>query len=598
MLAWVRRDEALRGWPAWLLLVGVNAGVVAGLLLGLAASRHTVVSPSALALTLWGGVAVYLAFGRVRTRAQALQLALPLPARRLWLAHALAVALMGGLLAAAGVGMTVLQERLLRSPVQPGLDVWPLLAHLLAGVVLAVVLLQAPRPRLARIPFTWGYLAWALAVLAGVGALLPLVARLGAAGALLTLGLAVAAALVVQRGLPEAFTVTPLEAGRERAGVAGRARVARAGAPSRWIVATSLARGVSAGAADWTTFPFVLILGGVLGGALDLFGPDLVELRYIYIPLAAFMMFTSTGPRLGRLHHLDPLPLGRGLLFAFVVAPYFLTFLAGYGLGAVGAHVAAGRAELVDYRATGSAWSVNVPLSVRRVAWDGRVPAAVAPSGESHVPVAWPLWRGSRAVLYSPFSAPRGSSRDYVAWQLSRAAEEVYGARIPAREIADRYLESGAGGAVTARGGRLALRRDHPGLAVRRQGPMLPVMLLLVCVPWLLGATLLLRAYRAGVAEWLRQTIVWGAVVALIVAFLALAGAVAARLVRPWLFQAMVEIPVRRLGGFPLGGVAAWTVTAVLVATAYALARRQFARMEVPMRPCRFTLIDFVRDEG
>jgi len=601
MLAWIRQDEALRGWPVWVLLIAVNAGVAAGLLMSLAAGSRAPVPASWLVLSLWAGVAIYLAFGCVRARCRPMQLALPLSARRLWIIHALAVTLAGSVMAATAVAMMVFQARLLGGAVPPGLGYATMLPHLVAGVALAVVLLQAPSPRLARIPATLGYALWVLVVLGGIFGLLLLVTPLGPAGALVPLLLAVAVGLGVLRSLPAGFTLVPLEAqpGRERAPAAS-AQVGPAGegAPSRWIVPASVWRGVSAGGLDWTGFPLVLLFAGVLGGVLSLFGEDLVELRYVYIPLMSFMLFTAMGPRLGRLHHLDPLPISRRVLFAALVAPYFLTFSVGYGLGALGADLAARRAELVAYRETGDSYSVFVPIAVRRVAWDGRAPAAVSPAGESHTPVTWPLWRGSRAALYSPFSAPRGSSRDFVAWQLGRAVEAVYGVRIPASEIAGRYLVTREDGVVAARAGGLTLRRDFPGLGPRHQGPMLPVIVALACLPWLLATGLLLRAYRGGAAEWLRQGLVWIGVGSVVIAFFTLAGITMAGVLRPWLFRAAVEIPVQRLGTLPLGTFAAWGVAAAVLAAAYVLTQSQFVRMEVPTRPTKFTLIDFVREDG
>jgi hypothetical protein len=67
---------------------------------------------------------------------------------------------------------------------------------------------------------------------------------------------------------------------------------------------------------------------------------------------------------------------------------------------------------------------------------------------------------------------------------------------------------------------------------------------------------------------------------------------------RPWLARAAVEMPAFVLGRSALSTVAAWLACAVLVLGAYRLAERQFTRMEIPAKPLKFTLVDWMRQEG
>jgi len=597
MLAWIRRDEALRGWPVWLLVTSLNASAIAGLLVLRAVERRSPVPGGSLLLAAWIGVALYLAFGRTRTRARPFHLTLPLSARRLWLGHVAAVVLMAGAVALAGVALELAHPRMLAGRV--ALEVRPLAlaAHLLAGAALATVLLQLASPQRARIPLSAGYALWALAVLVAVPALLVFLAPQGAAWSLLTLAAAVAIGGWELATLPPAFSLVPREAAPARAPDASLGAPGAGRAASRWIVAAALFRGASAGALDWMSVPITMLFAFVIGGGVMLLGMDAVDLRYAYVPMLSYLLFSAIAPRLGRLHHLDPLPVPRRILFALLVVPCFAACVAGYGLGAFAAGRAARRAELVGFPATGEVHSVTVPMWARRIAWEGRPPAVVSPWGESHVPLAWPLWRGSRAVLYSPFSAPRGSSREYVAWQLSRAVEAVYGRRVPGDEIADRYLVTGADGRVVPRAGARLLSGDDPRLSPVGGGPMFAVLMALVCVPWLLLVALLLRAYRAGVSDARRQGLFWGLAVLVVVFFVGQAAAVIAGLARPWLATALVEIPVRALGESAAATVAAWVSGAALLFVAYRLAESQFARMEIPVRPIRFTLIELARSE-
>jgi hypothetical protein len=608
MLAWIRRDEALRGWAAWLMIIAINAAVLMGLLLSYTLARKVPPSPSALTVVLWLGAAAYLAFGHVRVRGGAFQLALPLSARRIWIAHTLAVAWAGSLMAVTALAMVLLQARILGELPRLAIDVPALVAHLVAGVALAAVLLQAPRPELARVPVTWGYGLWVTLVLNGVQAVILLLYPLGLAAALLPLALAAAIAAWVVGRLPATFSLVPRESVPARSGSAARAVDGRAlepaaggggdSAPSRWIVARTLWLGVSGGPKDWFGYAATVLFGAVAGGGLAAAAADLVDLRYIYLPLSTLLLFSTFGSRLRRLHQLDPLPIHRRAIMALLVAPPLVVFCAGYGLGALVDHAGGPSAERVGYAQTGDNFSVIAPMSTRRIAWDGRVPATVSPWGETRAPVPWPLWRGSRAVLYSPYSAPKGSSREFVAWQLSRAAEAAYGTRLPAGEIAEQGLETRRDGLVAPKGDGGWLRERLSGLSPRSAGPAFPVLLALVCVPWLLLLTLLLRLYRADIPDGVRRA-ASGLVMGLMLPFaIGLMVVILTGLARPWLASALVEIPVRALGGSAAATVATWGACLALLAAAYALAQRQVRRMEIPARPVCFTLFGFGNPEA
>jgi hypothetical protein len=235
---------------------------------------------------------------------------------------------------------------------------------------------------------------------------------------------------------------------------------------------------------------------------------------------------------------------------------------------------------------------------VLEIAWDGNLPQLTSPEGESHRPAsAAPLWRGSRAQAYSPFSAPPGSSRDFVAWQLSRAVRAVYGASIPAGEIAERCLVTGADGTVLPKQADLSLRAEFPQLRPAGAGPLFPALTTLVCVPWLVLVTLLLRLYRPGVSHRVRQAAVWATVALIVVTFAGFAAAVMTGWVRFWIVELLAEIPIRKLGGSLPATLAVWAVGMALLAAAYELSRSMFARMEIPARPTRFTMIEYLRGE-
>jgi hypothetical protein len=231
-----------------------------------------------------------------------------------------------------------------------------------------------------------------------------------------------------------------------------------------------------------------------------------------------------------------------------------------------------------------------VPLRVYEVTRSGDIPDATSPWGERHTPEGLRLVDWSSASVYSPYDTTADSSARFVALQISRAVEQVYGVSIAASTIEQHYLTTRADGTVAPRGAGLTLRADYPELNARG-GPLLPVLLTLVAVPWLLLVAGLLRAYRRGIREWVRQTIVWGSLGLLLVVWIGSSVGTTFGALRPWAFRAAVEIPVMRLGLTAAGTALVWVLCAALFAAAYAIAQRQFQRMEIPTHPSRYTLI-------
>jgi hypothetical protein len=117
-------------------------------------------------------------------------------------------------------------------------------------------------------------------------------------------------------------------------------------------------------------------------------------------------------------------------------------------------------------------------------------------------------------------------------------------------------------------------------------------------VPWLLLAAGLLRTYRAGVPTWTRHAVVFGTAAAAVLSLLGAFAAVIGGWIRPWLFNVLLVVPVRKIGASPLATAALWAAAAVLLTAAYAIARRQFERMEIPAQGAKCTLVDWMREES
>jgi hypothetical protein len=605
--ATIRRDDAWRSFPVWGVVLILNTGLFIGLMTTTALRRHGQVSPVSLLLLGWLTLAFHLGISAGRARCRPLDLALPISARRLFVAHVSAIVLSGTVLVAACVGLAALPSQSVggtdvRCPGLAGIGIL-----LEGGLLLGAALLQLPRPTLARVSASPRHVAWTVLVLSGVLPLLMALRGAGPLGTFVPLLLAAVVFAAAFSAVPRAYVAVPRDPERatRRAGrsdAEGRSSAA-AGAPGRVPWGTRLAafRCVTAGAKELIVYALLVAFGLFLGGAFAVSkaAADLRDLQFVYVPLAAYLLFSMMLPRLALLQDLDPLPISRRLLFAGLLLPSALAYAAAWGAGAAVAAHFGDRVEYVDFAKddSGGGWSVSAPLRVHRIAWDGRVPDVTSPWGESHPADRHPLIRGWRPAVWSPFSAPPGSSARFVALQIGRAAEAVYGLSIPPEEIERRWLVTFPDGSVAGRGPSLGLREEHPG-AIPRSGPEMPVLLALAMAPWLLLVAALFRAYRSSRPNSSRQAVYWGGLGLLISPLLLLFLAMIAGLARPWLARALLEIPMWSLQGIPGGTAAAWVGGAVLLLAAYRLAEIQFLRAEIPARPVKYSLLERMREES
>ena len=104
MLALLRQNPALRSLPRWLGVSGLTAAVLMNVLLLEAMMDKRIASQMLVVGVVWLAVTIYLVFGEVRTRCTPFNMALPIPTRKLWLSHLVAVALSGVAILAATAG--------------------------------------------------------------------------------------------------------------------------------------------------------------------------------------------------------------------------------------------------------------------------------------------------------------------------------------------------------------------------------------------------------------------------------------------------------------------------------------------------------------
>ena len=587
------RDEAIRTLPLWLVHSSVTGSVLVGMVVfaHTATGRLPIPAQGALSLCGWFLIVTWLLLGRIRTRCSELDLSLPIPARGLWLSHLVAVLMAGGaILAAAGAVLAAHALLLVRVPgsLVSELNGWSLAAHLGAGTALAVTLLQSRRTGDQSVPLDREHVLWVLVVGAGVGGLVTVLSLVPAVWALLPLGLAVAVGAYSYRSVPQVLSA--MGSGDEEA--PGDSRV-----PKAWEAGASRAGSLLflrivyyspklGQATPLVTVPFLALMGAVLGGALGKWtGEDM--LAYMYIPLVSMMLLSFIAPLVEMLPPLDPLPLSRRRIFAFLTLPSLAVVALSYAVGWALPDRGEGPREYVQYREhrNDKHFYLYVPIGRDDVSWAGDAPDTVAPWGETHPAWQGRPFKGSPIVVYSPFHTPPGSSLDFVAWQISRAAERVYGVSISPQEIASAYLKERPDGSVGLKKDRLTLRADRPGLDPLRLGPVFPVMMTLAVVPFFLGLAVVLRFFRSGYSERFRKGLLF-AFIGLAVAVMLLQGiGMIGGFSAPWAFQVLVEMSTRRIGASVLGVLATWFVSAVLLFLSYRVAESFFVRAELPATP-------------
>jgi hypothetical protein len=604
LVALLRRDPLL-GQPRMLFKL-----MLAGLLL-------------AQAITLWAGVAVYrqreltlhagsadfarllgsawlilsvllLALG-ANKRCTPFDLTLPIRARALWLTRVLVM--LGAALAVICMlpPVALLVGRIRGVPGEFTDALFAMIPYLVSGSLLAVALVQARRSSLSEVPLDRPFvLHFALVVLGTLAALIG-ASRIGPVAC----AIPAAAGLIVlartYRALPAAFRLLP------RDGVAGRP------APSDWKTAPSVAfathaagetprsrrRAASGGTATilrtlyafearmaWA-FPLPLFIGMY---AVMLSG-HFISLGVVQVTWLWALMSLQIVLPLARVPQLDFLPLSRRRIFPWIVLPTLAVAAGSYVIAqTVGdAQQAPVRCESSPPRAGAPGpCRLIVPGSAFEIAPGGIAPPTEGPWGESHTPEPAPIARGLAVAVYNPYAAPPGASLPFVAFQLGRAIERVYGARIPAEELERRYLETRPDGTWGLKPGGLTLQRDYPALSARPRAQIMPAVVLLIGLPWLLLVAWLIRPLADSVNEGVRRRVAPLLMLVPLVCTGIFVFADIEKVLDLDALSAATEIVARRVAGaVPGGSVTLWLLAAGLLAAGYSIAERRFARLEV-----------------
>jgi len=623
MWSQLRRDPMMDATAVrWGIIVFLNAGVLAGIMTTLAAGSasrafDTLLGKAVLAALVWISAAAFLLFGRARERCRVFDLALPIPAAGIWLAHVTALVLLGLIFLVLNAGVLMICLWAFRSPRFGFSGPWEALMGLLlsvpANLVLVVVLMQRSRASLRQIPRTLAGTAYSVLLLGSGLVLTILLMTLPAVAALIPLGLGLYLAYRTCRSLPQAFALTSAkpDAGRDFARADSEGTVVRPAAAREWeafdragplrsfSLAWLLIRILCFGPsnkrhAGWFFFPYLLLWGFYMSGFLAAWRfMDLPQLSYIV--LSSFLLFSYLPAQMPQVQYVECLPISRNRIGAFLFLPTLLLFVAGLEAGAIGAakvqqarlQIQLGTSPTSLFPPYGEkAPMVRVPAMYGEVSWDGKPEDIVSPWGESHPVREYALYRGSRIAVYSPFSTPEESSPRFVAFQISRAIEAVYGVPIPYQKILDLYLEVSADGTASLPDPDRLLA-DFPGLNPRGESGLIPALLAVTGIVYVLMASIYMGAWRARVPDSRRKAAYLALAAAAIAATAGQVVLMIAGWLRPHVGAAFLRILIFRfVRALPGGAATLWVLCAFVLLGAYWLFLGRLRRVEaVPERP-------------
>jgi hypothetical protein len=499
---------------------------------------------------------------------------------------------------------------------------------LISVLILSCVLLQARHPSLRKIPLNWSHALFVGLTLAGTFGLVVLLSSLPPVGILIPLTLAATIGLRTYRSLPAAYKYVSLKVtdpGHSDSIVIDAQNITATDSPGRW--AALLMRTLWSTILGWKVllfFPFLILFGGLFGG-LSSWAAGYTDERFANTAICWYMLLAILPAVMKKLHTLDALPISRKLLFAFVIGPGLLSVVTGYGIAELIKAAPSKSVEHIRMMEIDDHFYLTVPAENCHIMWSEPPPDNTSPWGESHDAWRAGLFKDRRVGIYSPYSTPPGSSIDFVAWQISRAVDNVYSTAVSSDatsapitswepldgsgasptlgnsgdetgaahtplftldEIKTRYLEIDAAGRVAPKGGALTILADYPEFKTRGRGRIFPVVMVIAFVPFFLLLWVYLAAFAPGSTR-SRQT--WTAIVLLVGTIMLHLGGFAGAILKYyalWVHTAFVKIIIRDIDAtIPGGTPALWVACGLLLFLGYWLAQRRFEQIEIPAAP-------------
>ncbi|RLE32118.1 MAG: hypothetical protein DRJ61_10280 [Acidobacteria bacterium] len=382
---------------------------------------------SLLFLMLLACLIVWTITGNSWTRSSRMGLALPLSPRQLWGVRFSSLVLLSWV---PIIGLVI--------PLAPhfslSLGTWSLHPLVVSAafraastMVLLMILLQLPWLHLAKIPIGPEYIVYGFLVtvptlsIASAG-----VTRTWAT--VLFAGSAFALACWVFQSLPSSFETAPRQPSDPTSPVAlsfsddpvgaGTTDVKKGSWTTRLLLPITILRTL-----HWNGLTILVLLGSC--GFAIVATVEFSEGRIIFLAPVLILAWTLQvfQQGLGRTGPLDPLPIPRPALFAYLALPVVFAVLIGVGAGVLL------RSPASQLRISDGA--VEPPWDSFEIVSINPGPQEItSPWGETINPTVTPLWRGSGHGLINPYESDQSSSTRFQEWQLDRAKTSVFGTSV------------------------------------------------------------------------------------------------------------------------------------------------------------------------
>jgi hypothetical protein len=579
-LSLLRLDPFMRGLPRILIIYVFSLGSF------IAAFTYTG-GPLPLRIVLaalWGCLAFYLFIAPFYATTSDFPLSLPLSAHRLWLTHVLGCYIGAACLLVGCTATSSAVIALLPGTQVSAWEVWVLAGRLAVSASLGLALVAVFLLPRGQVVYHWFQVP--LGLLAVVGILVLAYGLETLPVAVLVIPVAAALGLLIWRynTLPMVLTLAP--SGQTTGGAVTAAPYApnpTQGWGWNWFLVRTLLSVLNRHPVVWVCLVPVNGLFGFLLAGQPGEWPEGGESRFDFVLLTAYIMVSMTGIALARLGRVGHLPISPRLLTGCVIMPIMASVALGYSVGEWGVS-RLGDPEMVKCRQGEGQIDIFVPLSVQRVAWDGRPPVNISPTGEEHAPWSVRLLRVSDALFYNPYSIPKEATADFAAWQISRALEAVYGRRLDPEQIKERYLETAADGTLRLGPAGFSPRRDFLGLEPVENGPIFPVMALLTGLVYLGVIAALLYGFSLDLKRRWHQMFYWLILGSMLVMYLGQMALKITGWAEGWALNGVALIYVDALGRVPGATVAVWILCPLVLGVAY-------RGVKVLMRRCETRLI-------
>jgi hypothetical protein len=382
----------------------------------------------------------------VRTKSEPIYMTMPIPARRIWLSRVMSMLGVSQLSIALMTLAAAVRVPGGGEPVFIDLLILRLGLHTGASMALLLMLLQLPFIELARVVSTVSYVAYAIFISAVT--VFATIVTIGVPwSSSIFLLAAVLTALWILMHVPSSFSLMPAEPGRNGPDGASESVARNAAAVDAEERVRAGEEAVPAISPAPTPMKRNILIARILVNKWSYWLDCLMLVFYSLMAVSAYYngsrdnpwwlfgfiwIFAALFQSLPMLRRIDFLPLSRVRLFAMTMVPIGVSILLGMGIGYLGVTLQPHEQRLIGFYDS----RVQIPKEFYELTEDGPPPVLTSIWGEFHEPEAYPLYKGSSRWIYRPFDTGPGSSPEFIALQIDRAAEAIHGIE---RDPLERY---------------------------------------------------------------------------------------------------------------------------------------------------------------